>query len=149
MEVPTAGMLINVGTKVPMILPIVLKAFLNWLLILKLNMGIAGITLSTSFVTLFNATMLGLFMHRKIKLDYKSLFINFGKMLLAGVITFAAGLFICKYFAYVSLPKYVFEFVKIVVVMLACGVIYTVLNIVFKMEYASELLSRLKKKLNN
>ena len=31
---------------------IALKAFLNWLLILKLNMGIAGITLSTSFVTL-------------------------------------------------------------------------------------------------
>ena len=124
---------------------IVLKAFLNWLLILKLNMGIAGITLSTSFVTLFNATMLGLFIHKKIKLDYKTLFKNFGKMLLAGIITFIAGLFICKYFAYVSLPKYVFELVKIIVVMLACGIIYTVLNVVFKMDYAKELLSRLKK----
>ena len=32
---------------------IALKAFLNYLLILKLDMGIAGITLSTTFVTLF------------------------------------------------------------------------------------------------
>ena len=39
---------------------IALKAFLNWLLILKMDMGIAGITLSTTFVTLFNATLLGL-----------------------------------------------------------------------------------------
>ena len=128
---------------------ILLKAFLNWLLILKLNMGIAGITLSTSFITLFNATLLGLLIHRKIKLDYKSLFINFGKMLLAGVITFAAGWFICRQFAHVALPKYVFEAVKIGVVMIACGVLYTILNVVFKMDYADELLSRLKKKLNN
>ena len=128
---------------------ILLKALLNWLFILKLNMGIAGITLSTSFVTLFNATMLGLFIRNKIKLDYKTLFINFGKMLLAGGITFIAGLFICKYFTYVSLPKYLYEFIKIIVVMLGCGIIYTVLNLILKMDYASELLSRFKKKLNN
>ena len=124
---------------------IALKAFLNWLLILKLNMGIAGITLSTSFVTLFNATFLGLFIHRKIKLDYKSLFINFGKMCVAGGITFVIGLLMCKYFGYIQLPKYVFELVKIFVVMFACGIIYVVLNIIFKMEYAKELLNRLKK----
>ena len=124
---------------------IVLKAFLNWLLILKLNMGIAGITLSTSFVTLFNATMLGLFIHKIIKLDYKTLFINFGKMLLAGAVTFILGWFICKGFNTVNLPKYIFELVKIIVVMLSCGIIYTVLNIVFKMDYAKELLLRLKK----
>lgn len=125
---------------------IVLKAFLNWLLILKLNMGIAGITLSTSLVTLFNATMLGLFIHKIIKLDYKSLFINFGKMLLAGAITFIAGWFMCAEFnSAIHLPKYVFELVKIAVVMLACGTLYALLNIIFKMDYAKELLARLKK----
>ena len=124
---------------------IVLKAFLNWLLILKLNMGIAGITLSTSLVTLFNATMLGLFIHKIIKLDYKTLFKNFGKMLIAGVLTFAAGWYLCQLFNDISLPKYVFELVKIVVVMLACGTIYTILNIIFKMDYAKELLARLKR----
>ena len=124
---------------------IVLKAFLNWLLILKLNMGIAGITLSTSFVTLFNATMLGLFIHKIIKPDYKPLFINFGKMLIAGLITFVAGWYICILFDSVDLPKYVFELVKIVVVMFVSGTIYTVLNILFKMDYAKELLVRLRK----
>ena len=124
---------------------IALKALLNWLLILKLNMGIAGITLSTSFITLFNATMLGLFIHKKIKLDYKTLFINFFKMLLAGIITFVAGFFMCKAFGYVHLPKYIFEFTKIVTVLFACGILYTVLNIAFKMDYAKELLNRLKK----
>jgi len=124
---------------------IALKAFLNWLLILKLNMGIAGITLSTSFVTLFNATMLGLFIHKRIKLDYKTLFINFGKMLLAGILTFAAGWYVCQIFNNIELPKYIFELVKIVVVMLFCGTIYTILNIIFKMDYAKELLARLRK----
>ncbi|MCQ2754828.1 MAG: murein biosynthesis integral membrane protein MurJ, partial [bacterium] len=47
---------------------ILLKAILNYILILKLNMGIAGITLSTSFVTLFNATCPGLPTHQKLKL---------------------------------------------------------------------------------
>ena len=124
---------------------IVLKAFLNWLLILKLNMGIAGITLSTSLVTLFNATMLGLFIHKIIKLDYKTLFINFGKMLFAGALTFVAGWYMCQLFNGVILPKYVFELVKIITVMFVCGTIYTILNIIFKMDYAKELLARLKK----
>lgn len=124
---------------------IVLKAFLNWLLILKLNMGIAGITLSTSFVTLFNATMLGLFIHKRIRLDYRTLFINFAKMLLAGIITFIAGWFMCVWFNSIDMPKYIFEFVKIITVTAVCGIIYTVLNIVFKMDYVRELLARLRR----
>lgn len=124
---------------------IVLKAFLNWLLILKLNMGIAGITLSTSFVTLFNAVVLGALIHNKIKLDYKKLFINFGKMSVAGILTFFVCLFACKYFDTITLSKYLFETVKIAGVMLLCIITYSGLNILFKMEYAGELLRRLKR----
>ena len=122
-----------------------LKAILNWLLILKLDMGIAGITLSTSFITLFNATFLGLFIHKKIKLDYKSLFINLAKMVIAGIITFAACWFIGKGCDSMELPKYVFEIVKIIIVMISALGIYTVLNLVFKMEYAKELADRIKR----
>ena len=104
------------------------------------------ITLSTSFVTLFNATMLGLFIHKRIKLDYKTLFINFGKMTLAGVLTFAAGWYMCQMFNGVTLPKYVFEFVKIIIVTSLCGLIYVLLNIIFKMDYAKELAERLNKR---
>ena len=123
-----------------------LKAFLNWLLILKLDMGIAGITMSTSFVTLFNAVFLGLFIHRKIKLDYKSLFYNLAKMLLAGGLTLVAGWFICVGFDKIQLPKYIFEISKIVFVMVSVLGIYAVLNLVFKMEYAKELANRIVKK---
>ena len=124
---------------------IALKAFLNWLLILKLDMGIAGITLSTTFVTLFNAVFLGLFIYKKIRLDYRTLFINFAKMLIAGVITFAVCWFIGFEFDKIELPRYVFEISKIIIVMIACLGIYTVLNLILKMDYAEELLDRIKR----
>ena len=108
-------------------------------------MGIAGITLSTSFITLFNATMLGIFMSKRIKLDYKTLFINFGKMLLAGAITLALGWFICTGFDTITLPKYVFEIVKIAIVVVLCSILYLVLNLIFKMDYAKELINRIKR----
>ncbi len=124
---------------------IALKVVLNWFLILKLNMGIAGITLSTSLVTLYNATMLGLFMHNKIELNYKILFINLVKMLFAGFLTLLAGWYICLGFDKILLPKYIFEITKIFSVMLITLAMYTVLNLIFKMDYAGELLKRLKK----
>ncbi len=122
-----------------------LKAFLNWLLILKLDMGIAGITLSTTFVTLFNAVFLGLFIHKKVRLDYKSLFINLVKMLFAGAVTFVICWFAGLGFENISLPKYVFEAVKIMTIMMLTAGIYVSLNLLFKMEYANELLKRIKK----
>ena len=122
---------------------IALKAFLNYLLILKFDMGIAGITLSTTFVTLFNAVLLGLLISKKIRMDYKPLFINFAKMILAGIITFATCAFACKWFNTIELPKYIFESAKIIVVGLACCIIYTLLNYVFKVEYLRDVLTRL------
>ncbi len=121
-----------------------LKAVLNWLLILKLNMGIAGITLSTSFITLFNAAFLGLFIYRKIKLDYKSLFINLMKMIFAGLITFLLCWLIAINFDKLELPKYIFETAKIIVIMISVLGIYSILNLVFKMDYANELFTRIK-----
>ena len=59
---------------------IILKLLLNWILISKMHFGIGGITLSTSFVTLFNAVVLGIFITKKMKMDYKSLFLNLLKM---------------------------------------------------------------------
>ncbi len=123
---------------------IALKAFLNWLLILQLDMGIAGITLSTSFVTLFNATFLGVFISKKIRLDYKSLFKNFFKMCVAGSITFIICWLIGAGFDKIQLPKYIFEAAKIVIIIFCCLGIYTTLNLLLKMDYAKELFNRIK-----
>ena len=125
---------------------ILLKYILNVVLITKLDMGIAGITLSTSFITLFNAVLLGIFVSKKIKLEYASLFKNLGKMLIAGAMTFVICIFLSKWMAVIPLPKYIFEAVKIIVVGLVCFGAYTVFNLIFKMEYAKELYARVSAK---
>ena len=125
---------------------ILLKYILNVVLITKLDMGIAGITLSTSFITLFNAVLLGIFVSKKIKLEYASLFKNLGKMLIAGALTFVICIFLSKWMAVIPLPKYIFEAVKIIVVGLVCFGAYTVFNLIFKMEYAKELYARVSAK---
>ena len=127
---------------------IVLKFFLNVLFIKVWHMGIGGITLSTSLVTLFNACVLGYFITKKLTMDYKGLFTNLFKMCFSGVVTLAVC-FDCAYWfdRLVSFESIaVFELVKIACVALVCVVIYTALNLVYKMEYATELKDRITKR---
>lgn len=125
---------------------IILKFFLNWLLVVKLAIGsgIGGITLSTSLVTLFNGCVLGLLIKNKIKLDYKSLFKNFGKMAIAGLITLGASYALGVWFDNLSILMNVklFEIAKIIVIGAFCTGFYILLNLMFKMEYALELANR-------
>ena len=126
---------------------IVLKILLNWILITKMKFGIGGITLSTSLVTLFNACVLGYFITRKMKMNYKELFINLLKMCCAGIFT----LCVCYLVAlgcdkYINLPKISFELIKIFLVAFVCLVVYIPLNLILKMNYANELFNRLKDK---
>lgn len=127
---------------------IVLKLVLNYVLISKMHFGIGGITLSTSLVTLFNACVLGMFITKKMDMDYKSLFINLLKMVVAGVIT--SGIcYLCafEFDKFVHLAKVPFEIIKITFIAVVCMVIYIPLNLLFKMEYAGELFNRLSAKL--
>ena len=127
---------------------IILKVLLNMLFINHLHMGIGGITLSTSLVTLFNATVLGILISKKIKMDYGILFKNLLKMCVAGVITFVICFVSAVAFdKFIELPKYVFEIVKISFIGVLCLSIYVWLNIVFKMDYAQELFDRIKAKI--
>lgn len=123
---------------------IILKYILNVIFITKMHMGIGGITLSTSLVTLFNACALGLLISKKIKMDYKSLFKNLGKMLIAGAITFAVCFAAGKGFDnYIHISQTLFEIIKITSVGIICLITYTALNLIFKMDYAMELSTRL------
>ena len=127
---------------------IVLKLLLNWVLISKMHFGIGGIPLSTSFVTLFNAVILGIFINRKIKMDYKSLFINLLKMIISGIITLAVcWLCAVEFDKFVHIPSKVsIEIIKITLIAIICMAVYVPLNLLFKMEYAGELYNRLKAK---
>ncbi len=125
---------------------ILLKYLLNVLFITKLNMGIAGITLSTSLITLFNAVLLGVLISKKIKLNYKPLFKNLFKMLVAGAVAYISCFEILPLINLLDLPKYCFELVKIIIALVLCFGVYVPLNIVFRMEYATDLYIRLREK---
>lgn len=129
-------------------LSIVLKLFLNWILISKLHFGIGGITLSTSLVTLFNACVLGVLITKKMTMDYKVLFINLLKMIISGIIALAVCYCCAVYFdRLVSLPKIPFEVLKISLVAIVCLGVYVPMNLILKMEYAGELYNRLSAKI--
>lgn len=128
-------------------LSIILKLLFNWLFVIKLSLGIGGITLSTSLVTLFNAFVLGALIYKKIKMNYKSLFINLFKMIISGIITFGICWFCALEFnKFVQLPTISFEVVKISLIAIICLGVYIPLNLLFKMEYAGELFNRLSTK---
>lgn len=123
---------------------IILKYLLNVIFITKMHMGIGGITLSTSLVTLFNACALGILISRKVNMNYKELFKNLGKMIVAGVISFGVCLAVGFGFDhYVHIQKAMFEILKITTVGIVCLMTYVSLNLAFRMEYALELSERL------
>jgi putative peptidoglycan lipid II flippase len=127
---------------------IVLKLFLNWILISKMGFGIGGITLSTSLVTLFNAGILGILITKKMDMDYKSLFKNLFKMILSGIIALVVCYLCANWFdRVINLPKIPFEMIKITLVAIICLGVYIPLNLLLKMEYAKELFNRLFAKL--
>jgi hypothetical protein len=112
-----------------------------------MGFGIGGITLSTSLVTLFNATVLGVLITKKIKMDYKSLFINLLKMIISGIIALVACYLCASLFdKVISLPKIPFEMIKITLIAFVCLAVYIPLNLLLKMDYAKELFNRLSAK---
>ncbi len=128
---------------------IILKILLNWIFIIQLRMGIGGVMLSTSLVTLFNACVLGILIYKKIRLNYAVLFKNLLKMLVAGVITFGVCYYAAsEYDKFVNLAKIPFETIKIILIAIVCLGVYLPLNLLFKMEYASELYNRIAEKIN-
>ena len=125
----------------------VLNIVLNYILITKMHFGIGGITLSTSLVTLFNACVLGILITKKMKMDYKSLFVNLLKMVASGVITgIVCWLCAAEFDKIVHLSKIPFETIKILFIAIVCLLVYIPLNLALKMEYANELFNRLSAK---
>ena len=119
---------------------IILKFILNYLFIDKL--GIAAITLSTSLVTLFNATLLGIILLKKINLGYTTYFKNLIKMVLAAVLAFGLSFVLYKYWTINN--SYILLTIKTISVFILSMVIYTIIAAAFKIEYVGELLERIK-----
>lgn len=119
---------------------IVLKFILNWLMVPAL--GIGGITLSTSLVTLWNAGVLGFLIRKKINLNLRKYFVDLFKMFGIAILTYIVCFGINYLITLIHLPLIINLFVMLAVI---C-VVYGLLVLAFKVDYAYELLDRLKAK---
>lgn len=120
---------------------IILKFVLNSLFINKL--GIAAITLSTSLVTLFNATLLGCILLKKINLQYKVYFVNLGKMLIAALLAFGINYLLYANWQVVSHSWTALAFKTFVIFALSMT-IYVIFAAALKIEYVGELIERIR-----
>ena len=119
---------------------IILKFLLNWLMVPKL--GIGGITLSTSLVTLWNAVILALLIRKKMSFGFKKYFVDFSKMFIVAFITYFICFWIYKLVVLLHLPL----IIQLLSMAAIICIIYVLLVVLFKIEYANELLERLYSK---
>jgi len=120
---------------------IILKFILNSLFIERL--GIAAITLSTSLVTLFNATLLGCILLKRINLDYKIYFKNLSKMVLAAFLAFSLNFLLHKYWI-IDSNSWIMLVIKTFTVFVLCMLTYIVFASILRVEYVGELIERIK-----
>lgn len=126
---------------------IILKFLFNYIFITKLGWQIGGITLSTSLVTLYNAVVLGILINKKIKLDYKDLFINLLKMTIVGVATlFLTGILLELWSSHINLPFMLNELTKILAISVFILTTYTGLCYLFKINYIKDIIDRIRRK---
>lgn len=124
---------------------IVIKFILNFLFVKQL--GIGGITLSTSFVTLINGFWLGLLIKKKMSMDYGVYFKNLFKMAVISIATYYVCLGAYKLWDKYFEPTQFLLIVKIILITLLCGVVYSIFAAVVRIPYVFELYGRVKGKL--
>lgn len=126
---------------------IVIKFILNFFFVKQL--GIGGITLSTSFVTLINGFWLGLLIKKKMSMDYGIYFKNLIKMALISVVTYYVCLGTYRVWDAHIAPTQLTLIAKIVVITLICCIVYSAFAAVARIPYVFELYGRVKGKLMN
>lgn len=123
---------------------ILLKCVLN--LILVKPFGINGIALSTTFVTLFNATTLGILLRKKIKIGYTRLLANVYKILISGVAAYLAGYLVNIGFSRFVDWNFITGIIQLASVSLVMLTVYVLCAWFTKIEYLNDLIERIKEK---
>ncbi|MDD3237948.1 MAG: murein biosynthesis integral membrane protein MurJ [Candidatus Gastranaerophilales bacterium] len=119
---------------------IILKYVLNYFFTKPL--GIGGITLSTSLVTLFNATILGILLTKKMDMGYKIYFKNILKMIIASIFTFAMSFIVYKLWV-IDPSNWLLLAIKTGIMVIVCFGFYLLFAALLKLSYVKELLGRL------
>ena len=118
------------------------KVILNFIFVKPL--GIGGITLSTSFVTLINGLLLGFFIRKKIKIDFKVYLKEFLIMFLSAILVFLLGVFLYKY---INVKDLKFIIIKDSLIFIILCILYSIITCLFNLSYAKELYIRIKSKI--
>lgn len=119
---------------------ILLKILLNYLLVKKL--GIGGITLATTLVTLINGIWLGILVKKKIDMEYSVYFKNIFKTGIAALITYFVCLLIYNSIFVLNYTNRFAVAAKAGIILLLCGIIYTIISYVLKVEFIKEITER-------
>lgn len=120
---------------------ILMKFLLNFLLVKQL--GIGGITLSTTLVTLINATLLGLLLRKKIDMQYSVYFRNLFKIAVCSVITYVICYLIYQNFMILDYTSWLSVLIKSCIMLISCGIIYIVLCFIMKVEFLKETAAKI------
>lgn len=126
---------------------ILLKIVFNYIFITLLGWQIGGITLSTSLVTLYNAVGLGVLINKKVKLDYKDLFINLAKMVCIGAISLILSFITAKSLGSLNLADKTLSVLRLISVSAVLSISYISLSLIFKIGYVDEVKSRILAKI--
>ena len=124
---------------------VVIKFVLNYFFVSRL--GIGGITLSTSLVTLINGLWLGLLIKKKMSMNYGLYFKNIMKMTVISLFTYFVCLQVYKLWDKFFLPSMVALIFKIILITFVCAVVYSLLAALFRIPYVFELYGRVKGKI--
>jgi putative peptidoglycan lipid II flippase len=125
---------------------IFIKAFLDWLFVVVIPLGVAGISLATSLITIFNLLLLAFFLRPKLGLMG---FHNLTKPVLLMIIAAGGAFFGAKYtFAFLqhylpSMSLIPLAF-KILIAATISGAIYLITSYLFKLDETNLLLEKLK-----
>lgn len=120
---------------------ILLKFLLNFFLVKSL--GIGGITLSTTLVTLINATWLGILLKKKMDMQYGIYFKNIFQTGAAAILTYAVCLLIYNSFFILNYTNWFAVALKTAIMLVLCCIIYIIFALIFKVEFVKEMAVRL------
>lgn len=130
------------------LLAIGIKAVFNWLFVIKLHLGVGGITAAITLVTFINMLLLGALSKKHIAdLGFREMLLPFAKLALAGLLmmmTSVAGQALLKpFWVALPLPGVVLEYGGIAISALGGLLVYVLVTLQLKVSEAQYLQERI------
>lgn len=130
---------------------ILLKLIFNSILVKP--MGINGIALSTTIITLINGTLLALIIRKRISIGYKHFAKQLAKILICAGMAFVIGEFVNVLLIKFLADTFILKIVKVSIVFLISLITYIAFSNIFKIEYVNDvkekLIAKFLKRANN